>query len=108
MPGLKTPKRRTTKPKERTIVVPLDDFSRAVVARAAELRRVSESDYVRAVAVAQARHEVSSAQRQVIALSSAEQLQFWNALNSPPKLTPAQKRLGRLMRVDSAGSSGTL
>jgi uncharacterized protein (DUF1778 family) len=98
MTGLKTQIRRTAKPKERKIVVPLDDSSRAVVARAAELRRVSESDYVRAVAVAQARHEVSAAQRQVIALSPAEQLQFWNALSLPPKLTPAQKRLGRLMR----------
>lgn len=78
--------------------VPLDDVSRAVVVRAAELRRVSASDYVRAVAVAQARHEVSSAQRQVIALSPGEQLQFWNALNSPPKLTAAQKRLGQVMR----------
>lgn len=78
--------------------VPLDDVSRAVVVRAAELRRVSASDYVRAVAVAQARHEVSSAQRQVIALSPGEQLQFWNALHSPPKLTAAQKRLGQVMR----------
>ncbi len=98
MPGLKTQKRRTTKPTERKIVVPMDDSSRAAVVRAAELRHVSASDYVREIAVAQAKHEVKAAQRQVIALSPAEQLQFWNALNTPPQLTPAQKRLGKVMR----------
>ncbi|MFM9960899.1 MAG: DUF1778 domain-containing protein [Planctomycetaceae bacterium] len=98
MSAVKTQKRQSPKPSSRTLSVPLDDVSRAVVTRAAELRRVSASDYVREVAVAQAKHEVSAAQRQVIALSPGEQRQFWNALNSPPKLTPAQKRLGRLMR----------
>ena len=98
MAGLKTQTRGTPKSKTRTLSVPLDEVSRAVVVRAAELRRVSAREFVRAAAVAQARHEVSAAQRQVIALSPAEQLQFWNALNTSPKLTAAQKRLGQVMR----------
>ena len=98
MAGLKSQTRGATKPKPRTLSVPLDEVSRAVVVRAAELRRVSAREFVRAAAVAQARHEVSVAQRQVIALSPAEQLQFWNALNTSPKLTAAQKQLGRVMR----------
>ena len=96
--AIKTQKGQSPKPSRRTLSVPLDDASRAVVSRAAELRRVSTSDFVREVAVAQAKHEVSAARRQVIALSPDEQLQFWKALNATPKLTAAQKQLGRLMR----------
>ena len=35
-----------------------------------------------------------------IALTPDEQLAFWTALSAPTKLTPAQKRLGKLMRGD--------
>lgn len=98
MTEIRIQKRRTTKTIAQSLSVPLDDASRAAVTQAAELRRVSASDYVRDVAVAQAKHEVSAARRQVIALSPSEQLQFWKALNVPAKLTPAQKRLGRVMR----------
>jgi uncharacterized protein (DUF1778 family) len=68
------------------------------LSQAAELRRVSVSDYVRLVAVAQARREVSAAREGIIGLSASEQLTFWNALNTFPRLTEAQRRLGRLMR----------
>jgi hypothetical protein len=55
-------------------------------------------DYVRLETVAQARREVSSASDPTIRLSPDEQLAFWEALCASPKLTPAQKRLGALIR----------
>lgn len=80
------------------LMVRLDEDSKAVLARAAELRRISVSDYVRQVTVTQARKEVEAASEQVISLTPEEQLAFWTALNEPAKLTAAQKQLGKLMR----------
>ncbi len=80
------------------LMVRLDAESKQALTAAAELRRISVSDYVRTVTVAQARREVASARDQSILLSPDEQLAFWQALNAPTKLTPAQKRLGAMMR----------
>jgi uncharacterized protein (DUF1778 family) len=80
------------------LMVRLDAESKQALAAAVELRRISVADYVRIVAVAQARREVASARDQTILLSPDEQLAFWQALNTPSKLTPAQKRLGAIMR----------
>lgn len=80
------------------LMVRLDDASKAYLAQAAELRRISVSDYVREVTIAQARREVLAAREQTISLSPAEQLAFWNALSETPKLTDAQRRLGAVMR----------
>ena len=66
--------------------------------RAAALRQISISDYVRQVTVAQAGKEILVAEGQTIALTADEQLAFWTALAEPAKLTPAQKKLGRLAR----------
>jgi uncharacterized protein (DUF1778 family) len=82
-------------------MVRLDEESKAVLAEAAALRRISVSDYVRQVTVAQARREVLAAREQVLVLSPEELLAFWNALNTPPVLTDAQRRLGSLMRGES-------
>jgi uncharacterized protein (DUF1778 family) len=82
------------------LMVRLDPDSKDCIARAAELRRVSVSDYVRSVVVAQARRELDAAQNQTIALTPDEQLAFWQALNAPARLTPAQEALGALMRGD--------
>jgi uncharacterized protein (DUF1778 family) len=79
-------------------MVRLDEKGKSVLARAAELRGISLSDYVRTVTVPQARKEVDAAGAQVIALTANEQLAFWTALSQPAKLTEAQKRLGALMR----------
>jgi uncharacterized protein (DUF1778 family) len=81
-----------------TLMVRLDEASKAWVAEAAALRHVSVSDYVRSIVVNQARREVREAQERVIALAPHEQLAFWNALNAPAELTPAQEALGALMR----------
>ena len=80
------------------LMVRLDEKSKQCLAQAAELRHISVSDYVRTVTVPQARREVRAAREQVIALTPAEQLAFWNALNETPRLTPAQRRLGSAMR----------
>ncbi len=83
------------------LMVRLDPQSRAYLSQAADLRRISVSDYVRAVTIAQARREVMAAREQTIALTPEEQLAFWIALNHAPKLTSAQRRLSAVMRGES-------
>ena len=82
-------------------MVRLDNESKRCLADAANLRRISISDYVRTVTVPQARREVRAAGEHVIAMTPEEQLSFWNALNETPRLTPAQRRLGSVMRGES-------
>ena len=99
-------KPRTTatpgKPRKPTpLMVRLDEESKAYLTQAAQLRRISVSDYVREVTVSQARREVLAARELTISLTPEEQLAFWNALNEPPKLTDAQRRLGAIMRGES-------
>jgi len=77
-------------------MVRLDKDSKEFLMAAAKLRGLSVSDYVRTTTVAQARKEVSAARSQTIALAPEEQLAFWEALQKPPHLTPAQQRLGTL------------
>jgi uncharacterized protein (DUF1778 family) len=84
--------------KSSQLMVRLDEDSKSYVAKAAELRKVSISDYVRIVTVAQARREVRQAEQSTISLTPDEQLAFWNALSATPKLTKAQRELGRTMR----------
>jgi len=84
-----------------SLMVRLDEESKSYLGKAAALRRISVSDYVRAVTVAQARREVQAAQVQTIALTPEEQLTFWNALNEAPHLTEAQRQLGAVMRGES-------
>jgi uncharacterized protein (DUF1778 family) len=80
------------------LMVRLDKESKRSLEEAASLRRISISDYVRMVTVPQAEREVRAASENVIRLSPEEQLALWTALNEPPKLTAAQKRLGAIMR----------
>jgi uncharacterized protein (DUF1778 family) len=81
-----------------SLMVRLDDESKAVLASAAELRKVSVSDYVRSVVVGQARRDLAAASTNVISMIPEEQLKFWQALSKPPKLTRSPKQLGRVMR----------
>ncbi|MFN5744180.1 MAG: DUF1778 domain-containing protein, partial [Planctomyces sp.] len=76
----------------------LDSESKQALTDAAELRRISVSDYVRTVTVAQARREVASAREQTVLLSPDAQGAFGGARHPPPKLTPAKTRLGAIMR----------
>jgi uncharacterized protein (DUF1778 family) len=81
-----------------SLMVRLSDVDKTCLAQAAKLRCISISDYVRTVTIAQARREVDAAREQIIALTPEEQLAFWNALNETPRLTEAQRQLGRVMR----------
>ena len=80
------------------LMVRLDAASKTVLSEAAKLRKISVSDYVRTIVVAQARREVEAAPARTIAMSADEQLTFWKALNEPPKLTERQRKLGKLMQ----------
>lgn len=91
----------TKLPKTHSLMVRMDEEAKRVLAEAAELRGISVSDYVRAVTVSQARREVASASERTILMTPDEQLAFWQALQAPAKLTPAQQRLGKLMRGES-------
>jgi uncharacterized protein (DUF1778 family) len=79
-------------------MVRVDAPSKLVIGRAARLRGVSASDYVRLVVVAQARRDLDEAQSRTIRLSPADQRVFWQALQEPAAPTPRQRALGRLMR----------
>ena len=83
------------------LMVRLDDDTKACLAQAAALRRISVSDYVRTVTVAQARREVRAAREQTLTLTPEEQLAFWKALNEAPRLTKEQRRLAALMRGEA-------
>jgi uncharacterized protein (DUF1778 family) len=82
-------------------MVRLDKKSKRSLEQAADLRRISVSDYVRVVTVPQAEREVLAARENVLRLGSEEQLALWTALNEPRKLTAAQRKLGDLMRGDA-------
>ena len=94
---VRRPKSKTL-PVTSSLMVRLDKSSKTVLKEAASLRRISVSDYVRAVTLSQARREVESARHQVISLTPAEQLAFWQALQQKRPLTAKQRQLGRLMR----------
>ena len=84
--------------KSNQLMVRLDEESKSYIVRAAGLRKMSISNYVRMVTVSQARREVSHAEQSILALTPEEQLTFWNALDAPSELTGSQRELGRLMR----------
>jgi uncharacterized protein (DUF1778 family) len=92
------PSRSRRRPPSRALKIRLDDQSKECLSQAARLRGISLSDYVRTVAVPQARREVLAAREQALALTAEEQLAFWKALAEPPTLTEAQRRLGSIMR----------
>ena len=101
MPPPRPKRRPANAPVSRSLMVRLDEQSKAYLVRAAALRGISLSDYVRTVTVAQARREVRSARAQTVALTPEEQLAFWTALAAPPELTEAQRQLGAIMRGEA-------
>ncbi len=75
------------------VLIRLDASSKDYLSKAAEIRKISVSDYVRQVTVLQAKREVEESGKNIIALTPEEQEQFWHALNEAPKLTKSQKKL---------------
>lgn len=84
--------------KDASLMVRVDAPSKLVIGKAARLRGVSASDYVRLVVVAEARRDLDEARSRTIRLTPPDQLAFWQALQQPTALTPRQRALGRLMR----------
>lgn len=101
MPRARSSNRGKKAGRSRPLMVRLDEESKAFLAQAAQLRRISISDYVRSTVVAQARREVLAAQEQTLALSPEEQRAFWEALSETPRLTAGQRRLGAVMRGET-------
>lgn len=87
--------------KSTSLMVRMDEESKSSITKAAELRNISVSDYVRMVTVAQAKREVSSAEQNTLVLTPEEQVAFWHAINEPPKITREQRELGRIMRGEA-------
>ena len=69
-----------------------------IIVKAAKLRDIPTSDYIRSVLLEHARKEVQSAENEVLQLTADEQLTFWSALDRATPLTTAQIDLGKLMR----------
>ncbi|MBL8954727.1 MAG: DUF1778 domain-containing protein [Myxococcaceae bacterium] len=84
--------------KSENLMIRVDRPSKTVITRAARLRGISASDYVRSVVVAHARRDLEESKAHSLKLSAAEQRAFWAALNEPVSLTPRQRQLSRLMR----------
>lgn len=80
------------------LMLRIDPAAKKLVTRAASLRGVSTSDWVRSVITAEARREIKEATTQTIALSEEDQRRFWDALQKPARLTKKQKELAKLMR----------
>ena len=85
-------------PKTENLMIRVDRSSKGIIAKAALIRGVSASDYVRSVVVSQARREVEESLSHTISLSPEDQLAFWQALNAPVTMTRRQRALGRIMR----------
>src|SRR6476659_3021851 len=92
---------KKTEAANETLMVRLDATSKELLSEAARLRRVSVSYFVRTVMINQAKRETAAAAQCVIVMSADEQIAFWNALNEPPTLTPAQERLAAYIRGES-------
>lgn len=96
-----TGKKNKSSDKISSLMVRLEADGKRAIEEAAALRRISVSDYVRTVTVQQAEREVQAAREGVLRLTPEEQVALWTALNEPPKLTAAQKKLGSIMRGKS-------
>lgn len=84
--------------KDANLLVRFDRSGKTLVQRAAAARGLSVSDYVRTRIVPMARQDIAEANTGVLRLPREDQIAFWQALQHPPALTPAQRRLGELVR----------
>jgi uncharacterized protein (DUF1778 family) len=87
-----------THAKRVNLLVRFDPAGKTLVKRAAAIRGLTVSDYVRSRIVSLARQDVEEADTGVLRLSREDQIAFWQALQNPPPPTEAQRRLGALVR----------
>ena len=75
-----------------------DRALKGILERAASLRGLSVSDYVRSRVVPLAKQDIAEAETGVLRLPRDAQIAFWLALQQGRKPTPAQRRLGKQVR----------
>lgn len=90
--------RRKPPARDANVLVRFDRESKSLVRRAAALKGLTMSDYVRSRLVPVAREEIEEAASGVLRLEKKDQIALWRALSNPPKPNAAQKALGRLVR----------
>lgn len=81
-----------------TVQTRMTEEQKSVIQKAAEHRRMAVSEYIRLMVVEQARREVEANEHNVYDLTADEQLELWELINAPVKLTAKQKKMGRIMR----------
>jgi len=84
--------------KRETIQVRIQPKNKEIIVKAAKLRGIPVSDYLRSVVLGQARKEITIKDDYALQLTAEEQLSFWQAIDKEPALTHKQKELGKLMR----------
>jgi uncharacterized protein (DUF1778 family) len=84
--------------KDANLLVRFNRSAKSLVKQAADLRGLSISDYVRSRIVPLAKQDVDEAATGILRLPKEAQIAFWQALQHPPALTPAQRALGKLVR----------
>ncbi|MBL8951521.1 MAG: DUF1778 domain-containing protein [Myxococcaceae bacterium] len=89
---------RASSPKTANVLIRFDARRKATVRRAAALRGLSVSDYVRSRIVSLAERDLEEAETGVLRLGREAQLSLWRALQNPPPPTKAQRALGELIR----------
>ena len=90
--------KRAVAAKDASLLIRCDTGTKRVLERAAGLRGLSLSDYVRSRVVPLAKQDVEEADTGVLRLPREAQIAFWKALQNPPALTDAQRELGRRVR----------
>jgi uncharacterized protein (DUF1778 family) len=84
--------------KDENLLVRFDSAGKTLVKRAAAIHGLNVSDYVRSRIVKLALQDIEEANTGVLRLPREEQIAFWLALQNPPPLTEAQRKLGALVR----------
>ena len=85
-------------PKDTTLLVRCDRSTKELIRKAAEVRGLSMSDYMRMQVKASAARDVLEAETGILKLAKEDQIAFWQLLQRPAKPTEAQKKLGHLVR----------
>ncbi len=84
--------------RDESLLVRVDRRSKALLRKAAEVRGLTVSDYVRSRIVPLARQDVLEADTGVLRLDRESQIALWRALQNPPAPTRAQRSLGKLIK----------
>jgi len=96
--GRRAAKTQKLPSKNANLLVRFDSGAKSLVLRAASLRGLSLSDYVRSRIVPLAKQDVDEAETGVLRLAKQDQIALWQALQHPPAPTRAQRELGKFVR----------